>query len=930
MRQLLLISLLSLCSVLSYSQGTRGRLLFKEDFGGYSDSDPVISITPLPPGVTDYIFVSTNTQPQANRYMLAKRVTNNMAFGTWFSGANSYTDHTYPDSGEKGYMMIVNADEEAGLFYKYQIDNLCTNSRLIFSAWVGNLVKQGTTHLDPKLRFVLEDALSGEVLLEHETGEIPKRNLPVWQYEEAVFYNNESSSIIMYIYNDQPGSYGNDLVLDDIEIRLDVPDISLQGPIQYCSDESMDLSIQFDDNGVFGNDPQILWFYSTDPDEELENWSLINVGENYRDTFTAGYYCIIVGTKSNTDSKNYNCCSVSDKYLISQTPLEVYWKKDALNNNWNDPANWVDVDGVDLNATPRICTDVHIPGNASKYPSLDPIYTPREERGVPVCNDIYFHFGGELAQPNHLVYNKAHIRYNFGYYDNANNYRTDGDTHSDNYMRRDRWYALSTPLKKVVTGDFSFGGKPHTWQKAFHRNESNGNFIGEWFTPSNDNALHLDEKQAYAITLWVNKHEAGMIGSGEGYQDGINNLKGIVQLPYFENDEHSTHHRIHSYNGTHCEFRYYYYDRPNVPLAPNLPGKITRGEEAYRFIFDNNIVQVPDGIDAGKDAFKITVSSNSEVMIGNPFLSCLDFNKFYEANSTNLKPFYRLYSDGLWNEYTYQLGTGVAGLDTYIAPLQAFFVVTEDTGNAEIDLYFPFETTSVVRPANEEYRLRTKSAVHNANTLHITASNKQGNSSIILALDDYDAENIYKLFYAYSESPQVYFTDSVKNKNAIQYNQANYFETEFGLYHTKKGDSIELSFAGLDAFPLELLILFDREEQKAQNLLSYHTYRFLTTKSGYLDRFLLIGKKQIQQDEETFSEEYPVLVSVLGNQLLINSGCELECIRIFNTGGILLYLNDNCNSMSSTIDISNYPKGVYIVYTQQEGKSSIAHKIIVH
>ena len=67
-----------------------------------------------------------------------------------------------------GYMMVVNASFDAGVFYEQQIDGLCENTLYVFSADVLNIHPAGRNYIKPNVSF----AIDGDV--EFSTGDVPE------------------------------------------------------------------------------------------------------------------------------------------------------------------------------------------------------------------------------------------------------------------------------------------------------------------------------------------------------------------------------------------------------------------------------------------------------------------------------------------------------------------------------------------------------------------------------------------------------------------------------------------------------------------------------------------------------------------------------------------------------------------------------------
>lgn len=592
--------------------------------------------------------------------------------------------------------------------------------------------------------------------------------------------------------------------------------------------------------------------------------------------------------------------TITSPYEFELVPQVMRWKVQAVDNNWNNPSNW------EQNTVPLSCSDVFIPGNSTKYPSLDAITTPRIKYGDPICNNITFHFGGEVARPHLLTYNKAYINYNFGYFV-GNQFITNYDSYSATAMRRNRWYALAAPLKKMVSGDFSLGGYPNTWQQGFKTStEHNGDLVGNWYVPDNNNARELGANQNYAITLCVGGYDPKSIGEAD--HKNLNGLFGIFDIPYFESATRLLH-TIHARENGICKF--WYYSRETLDIVyDSLPGTITRGDEAYRFVFEDNN-------NKAQSSFKVTVPAGDIVMVGNPFVSSLDFDAFYEANKASLSStkYYKLYEDGYFQTY-YAIGNNPM---TYIAPLQAFFIETVGTGT--VDLYFN-EEFSVARSGSLQLRNSEQSS---KNVLPVQAISEDGSSEMLLVSSSSEESNVIRLFSDDYEGavPQIYTMDYRGMKNDVQFE--SYYDSEITLGVKSSGNKeIELVF-DTENTNFSSLVLYDKHLDKKQDLFKNNKYSFLNLPTLSSDRFTLaVGNFATNIDD---LREVKVHAYVTGKQLHVNANEVISEVNVFDIRGV--------NVMSVTNDSRHFSReinsvqGVYLVKITLANGEILTEKVIL-
>ncbi len=185
--------------------------------------DPVVNITfgsgsnpgpALAPGITNYGYLATSC-PGDGFYNIGTSTT--ACFGdTWHTITE---DHTVNDNN--GYMMIVNASNNPGVFYVDTVKGLCGGTTYEFAAWIMNVIKSTSCNgntIQPNVTFNIE-TLTGTVLVFSNTGNIAP-GTPQWNQYGAFFVTpaNETA-VVIRMTNNSTGGCGNDLLLDDITFR---------------------------------------------------------------------------------------------------------------------------------------------------------------------------------------------------------------------------------------------------------------------------------------------------------------------------------------------------------------------------------------------------------------------------------------------------------------------------------------------------------------------------------------------------------------------------------------------------------------------------------------------------------------------------------------------------------------------------------------
>ena len=133
-------------------------------------------------------------------------------YDAWHTNA---TDHT-GDSG--GYMFLVNADYKPGQFYNGRVDNLCLGLRYELSVYLANICKP-RSRLNSNVLFEVRSTQNNTLLAQLSSGNITEDSSLTWRKYGLSFTAPESSVKLLMISN-AGGGDGNDLVIDDIELRV--------------------------------------------------------------------------------------------------------------------------------------------------------------------------------------------------------------------------------------------------------------------------------------------------------------------------------------------------------------------------------------------------------------------------------------------------------------------------------------------------------------------------------------------------------------------------------------------------------------------------------------------------------------------------------------------------------------------------------------
>lgn len=647
--------------------------------------------------------------------------------------------------------------------------------------------------------------------------------------------------------------------------------------------------------------------------------------------------------------KQYGGTTISDNIFaitVVSDGQTLYWKHNATNNNWNDPDNWVDVSGTPLNMIPVSCSNVYIPGGADNYPSLNPDKTPTDIYGPAVCSNITFAYGAELGYQHKLSYDKAFIQYNWGYYDNFSgvNY---GDQPTANYSspapvkKRDTWYALAAPLKSMATGDFAFAGYPLTWQAGFALSDPNTGLkggeieIGNFDKKFSANDTPLSETNN-AIAVKVALYQSSI-----GYQDhrNLEGLKGILEIPYFENNAKSVYYPGHIYDRFTKASKFFYFNPKTLQLLHSPIGLMKR-DEAYRFIYEKNGVApdisiggIPSIVPGYEQKVRRQNSKSLKVMIGNPFMASINAKQFVQANNSNGIKIdeaagYQIFdsNDQIWKHYTFAGGGN-------ILPLQAFIITLT---NEEANLLFPLEGTYALTKslsAKDASDLQTGNLV-----LKSVNNNGLGGDYSILASTGTDESiaNVKKMIYSEGHStPETFFiTSDNKNYNLIQMYEKGVREIKIGVKCSDNRNPLSLIFENANEFLTAnnlCPILLDKHLGIEQNLIAKNKYDFTQRKAdpknGYIDadRFVL----QLVSPDQILNQLTGISIAYNDNakQIEVRANQNIKQVQIYDILGRQIYSESGLNT-SYFVKTLSLHQGVYVVKVYTENGEIKVDKIM--
>ncbi|KGN99160.1 hypothetical protein HQ36_01500 [Porphyromonas gingivicanis] len=649
---------------------------------------------------------------------------------------------------------------------------------------------------------------------------------------------------------------------------------------------------------------------------------LTNVDETY-----SGEYEVTIG--------NVLCggapSSVSQKFVLSVAPRELWWRKDAQNADWHNLDNWAKRDGSSVRAVPAPCTVVHIPAQVDRaFPDLAGDVTNREIYGAPECNDIYFHYGSQLGTPQQLSYHNAYVDYNFGEMgDNGvvTAYVEQGHPTADSkLMDRNRWYMIATPLKDMVSGDFGVGGYPKTYQRYLKMSTATPLTDASFTKPFNSQVEPLSDHN-HAMALRVAGYQSGKVGYSDHTR--LNMLDGIFRLPFFEAPRSVSAYAHHDYDN-HTETSTFRYYNENTLALTNRADTYKRTlPDAFRFVFETNNPGrrgkigsiLVGGVNTEGYSLGVKPSGVGDdwIMLGNPFMTPMDFDKFYEVNQDKIQPYYYLFTENTWRIYT--KGTaGASGVAKQIAPLQSIVVKRKAVG----DLLFPTSgDKSVLLPSWRtgqpgRYEVKNAGVVSMVEVpLTINVANREGDySQAFLGWSDEVSAPVF-VNSEYASMPTVFLVEpDAGDYNAITYPKRAHGTINLGVA-SSLSSPLTLSFDHIDRSVYEELTLVDKHEGVEQDLLSNPQYDFIhkpdtTPATRFALRIKRFGITNITSSDEMPIAEFKMFYRA--GSLRIESPDALHRVVVYDMQGKTLADEVLTDNATRTVEVdTNNAHGVVVV-----------------
>ena len=381
-------------------------------------------------------------------------------------------------------------------------------------------------------------------------------------------------------------------------------------------------------------------------------------------------------------------------------PLQTTWKKAAADTDWNNWNNWT-------NGSPWTCTNVVIPGGATRYPELTAWNKTDSFWGANYCSYIHFEPGAAVLNTHYLDYDGAYV---------------------EMLLSEGSFHNVAAPLHGMVTGDMFVSPE-----------------MPAYFTPLN--ATSYPEVRHNPIVrqrMWSRTvpyaTSSGTGGTWAAEAEWSRTFNAVNQA-YDEGQGFSMKVGDALDGNTSYRLRfpkaydeYHYFTLGGVQTGS--PVRINRDKDG-RFVYEETGYNPEDG---SGTTFTYTLTNengeSTEFVAGNPFMSYLDIRQLLTRN-TGISAIrveteegyvtYTLETDGSLQATT----TGTAAQNGVLAPMQAFYVSAQAKGQS---LGITYTESMFVQPQATQASTRSSATSGvRPETLAVSAVTAQGRSTCLVS-----------------------------------------------------------------------------------------------------------------------------------------------------------------------------------------------------
>ena len=654
-------------------------------------------------------------------------------------------------------------------------------------------------------------------------------------------------------------------------------------------------------------------------------------------------------------NEGVNDCDREYYFHVKVVPETVYYQ--GISDSWHDDNNWKTTENTAAFAPLRFTNTVMLSG-MDKYPTLkdidynkvidgppsavktkyitpeltvtvneDGISTPTENTTDTkfmefdynwkpnAANQIYFKMGSELGNQYFLDYDNAKV---------------------DLTINTLQWYGLSAPLRRMYSGDYSFERiNPLADIRQYNTaNPQTQAPSSSWTLSFNNVDVELEAGLGYSVRTgnfkfrdeaFYENPDLGVKNSNDRTDANIERLATV------------------NYTFPKTAMSYPFYNQTTKAKSSRVD-LIPSRENSGRFVYeignpsvvpqeDRPLVTIP--VRAGGEIGE----ENGYMVIGNPFMAHLDFEKFYESNNSMILPEMKLLIGG--NNYV-----SIKGIDegngsiksiestedelTFksIAPMQTFIVkLRNEVTSGEIKIE---RDMNVTEPA---LKLRSN---QQSRGIRIKAERGGLSTSALVILTDLAANNAYRteedsrkmLIEGVSTAPSIFtITDNIY----LDINRMREFPASLpiGISTTVKGE-MNITITGIKDLAGEYNFYFrDTERNIRVDISDYEEfhYEFDNTTGNVLGRLYIEANKVATAIDPIKSETISIYTDHNILHILSNDASLIKSLEITNISGQVIHKKQDTNK--THIEIPLMGNGSAYVIKVLTETSSVIEKVII-
>lgn len=803
---------------------------------------------------------------------------------------------------------------------------VCTNNRTV--ALRGEYTDDGTLggSLDYRWEHKANETDTWQVLTgENATGSVTNGIISTTRSEYVIDEFDESDNGFYRLVVGQSGAFAGEINYDCTAIsepreliyanenQAPILSPSLSGQTAYCYDDA-------DDNGN-------IYITNTERNTTaglkykkyswiLDGTTIEASGDDYDGKVVSGINLKITDLDPGYHTLSFTAFNAADcseaavhEFLIY--PRTTTWIAEGEANNWNDSKNW-------SNGIPGKCTDVIIPNETMSFasgtvllnhyprllkPTVETLnganYTMNQENldklrnGIndtdfslrPACDTISFKMGGAVARTDYLDYNFASV---------------------DLDIEPKRWYMVSAPLRSMYSGDYFVEGSvkrrnPTVYMMKYNASnpQTNGTPIkqtGDFSNPFNTLTEALHPGLGYAI--WVD-----------------NESKPSDELQSFRFPKDSVKYTMWEYSGEYVN-------------TVDIPGLVNgKRPNAGRFSYEKHIAMngtLPAGYPTGFNT--VVEEDNADyrtTMVGNPFMSHLDFAEFASANHIS-GGYY------IWEGNSFSAFNPSVFIDdpNEIPPMQAF--VVNKTGKINNFIFAMDMAVESPSPVNKGATLRSVALTGNPAVLRMDVlSDNVITSSIRLKYDPFEKnaynerKDMWTLFSSNMKTPAVLYA-LLDGKAASVRTLGDLTEpVELGIRTTQKG-ILTLRLSGLETLDdFYYVYLEDHLSGIIHDMKESPEYTF-DNQTGDVEGRFVLRFSDVPLSNESIATSSCISIYQVNNTVKVESlvSDPIRTVKIYSILGELLHEKSGVKTNIYSVDLPFRSQVIIVAVTTENANKN--------